>query len=154
MEYRITKESAQQLWEMMSAEGGMEKIRNCFRKILAEHVISSSDISKDGKHSDAVIAVDSDGNICSMIHSANCFFLFIFILFIFYLFIIYLYIIYLIYFYLFIFIYLFVYLLSYLFHLFSFFFFFFLLFYCLIFLFYFYYYLFNFIGLFILFIKL
>lgn len=64
---RLSRDSAEAIWNRIGSFEKMREVNAVIRKLLG-----GGDSAKDSIHgSDAIVAADKDGNVCSMIHTIN-----------------------------------------------------------------------------------
>ena len=67
LSYRLSWDSTEAIWEKIGSPEKMKEVNAVIRKLLG-----GKETVKDFIHgSDAIVAADNDGNVCSMIHTIN-----------------------------------------------------------------------------------
>ncbi|KAL9969304.1 hypothetical protein ACROYT_G021503 [Oculina patagonica] len=66
--YRKTKEAAEELWDKIASPEKMADVNDIMREILAS---AEMDIEQHPRGSSGVVAVDSAGNVCSLVHGTD-----------------------------------------------------------------------------------
>ena len=66
--YRKTKEAAEELWDKIASPEKMADVNDIMREMLAS---AELDIEQHARGSSGVVAVDSAGNMCSLVHGTD-----------------------------------------------------------------------------------
>jgi len=67
-EHRSTMQGAEEVWAFMTSSDGIERVQAAFKQLLG---LKDHASMVKGRHSDGLVAMDSQGNICSLVHTAN-----------------------------------------------------------------------------------
>lgn len=66
--YRKTKDSAEELWDKIASPEKMKDVNDVMREMLAN---AEMDVEQHQRGSSGVVAVDSAGNVCSLVHGSD-----------------------------------------------------------------------------------